>query len=103
MALAASLEHMRAAAGAWDAAGDHLRAASGMADGLTFVRVEAGIFQGAWESYTTTATYIVDRLNEGSVEAASIAAVLRESADTYEREDGTRADVLNGIGATRGG
>jgi hypothetical protein len=103
MALVASLEHMRAAAASWDVAADHLRSASGMADGLKFTRIEAGIFQGAWEKYADTAAYIVARLNEGSAEAASIGTVLRESADTYEREDGTRAQVLNGIEATRGG
>jgi hypothetical protein len=103
MALVASLEHMRAAATSWNVAGDHLRSASAMADGLKISRIEAGIFQGAWEAYTTTATYIVDRLSEGSAEAASIGTVLRESADTYEREDGAGAHALNGIGAPGGG
>jgi hypothetical protein len=103
MSLVASLEHMRAAAAAWDVAGNHLRVASGMADGLKFSRVEAGIFQVAWERYTEAAAYIGERLNEGSAEAASIGTVLRESADTYEREDGAGAHALNGIGATRGG
>jgi hypothetical protein len=103
MALVASLEHMRAAAASWEAAGNHLRSASGMADGLKFTRIEAGIFQGAWDEYIKTAAYVVARLNEGAAEAASIGTVLRESADTYEREDGTRAQVLNGMRATRAG
>jgi hypothetical protein len=103
MTVVVSLEHMRAAAASWQVAGDHLRAASGMADGLKISRMEAGIFQAAWDAYTEAATYIVARLNEGSAEAASIGTVLCESADTYEREDGTRAQALNGIGATRAG
>jgi hypothetical protein len=101
MSIVASLEHMRAAAAAWDSARDHLRTASGMAEGLKLSRVQAGIFQIAWDKYVVTTTYIVDRLNEGAAEAESIGVVLRASADTYEREDKARADVLNRIGTAR--
>jgi hypothetical protein len=43
-----------------------------------------------------------EMLNEGAAEAESIGAVLRDSADTYEREDRAVAASLDGSGPVRG-
>lgn len=102
MSLVVSLKEMRDASTAWYSAADRLRTASEMAVELKISRLQAGIFQIPWDKYIYVANYIADRLNEGAAEAESIGAVLRDSADTYEREDRAVAASLDGSGPVRG-
>jgi hypothetical protein len=83
----ASIEEMRTASKGWTQASHYLVDAVNKTAPLTLSRLQAGIFQLAWDDYMKATNYISDRLEEGVTETANISFALFLAAANYERED----------------
>lgn len=85
--LEAATEAIRVAAKEWESAEDRMsKAVSGLGE-LNFSRIEFGIFQIPWQTYSEVVDFLEDTLKAGGAEFASMAAVLRQVAGDYDASD----------------
>jgi hypothetical protein len=78
---------LRTEAGVWDAQSTQLGAIQSKVSGLTFSRLEAGIFQVLVSVNDDLVNHVTARCGEGKTQMAAIASTLRSVADTYDAEE----------------
>jgi Excreted virulence factor EspC, type VII ESX diderm len=78
---------LRSEAGIWDAQADQLGNIQSKVSGLTFSRLEAGIFQILVSVNDDLVNHASTRCGEGKTQMSSIASTLRSAADTYDTEE----------------
>lgn len=87
---------MQAGAKAWELGSGTLTEAARLASGLTSSQTNMGLFQATWDAYTKCATYLHDRLNEGSAELDNIATTLDHCRQAYlDQEQRTAKSISN--------
>jgi hypothetical protein len=81
------LDALRHEAAVWSQQAGQLDQASRKADSLHLNRVEAGVFQLIVSPYNTVVDMVANLTRSGHQAMEEIAATLRATAATYERED----------------
>ncbi|KRQ26892.1 MULTISPECIES: hypothetical protein [Mycobacteroides] len=92
-----SIERMKTASNAWHAASEDLTKGSEKIADLKFSKLEAGIFQNAYQAYIDAASYVQDRMKEGASEAGNVSSTLQENAETYQREEDSNTHAIKGL------
>jgi hypothetical protein len=95
--IVAALDQMRVAAADWDDAATFLDEAARLTEEVKFTRLEAGVFQLAYDKYSPSPGYAGDRAKEGATACREIGSTLRTVANTYEEEDLSGAHALRGL------
>jgi hypothetical protein len=78
---------LRTEADIWDAQAGQLGTIQSKVSGLTFSRLEAGIFQVLVSVNDDLVNHVTARCGEGKAQMTSIASTLRSVADTYDAEE----------------
>ncbi|WJR35003.1 type VII secretion target [Mycobacteroides immunogenum] len=92
-----SIARMNSASKGWQAVSSDLSQASDKISELKFSKLEAGIFQHAYQAYIDAASYVQERMKEGSSETSNISSVLKANADTYQREEDNNTHAIKGL------
>ena len=93
----AATEALRREARIWEQQGDQLREIVSQAESLRLSRIEAGVFQVIFGTYSAVLDQIITRSDEGQLRMTEIASTLREAANTYDQEDAANMHFLNNL------
>ncbi|MBJ8340396.1 hypothetical protein JGU71_16005 [Antrihabitans sp. YC3-6] len=93
--VSAALERMRHVASAWRQVAGALAEAGAMTDDTELTRLEAGLFQVAFDKYAVAPGFFRDRLAEGTAVMGQIAATLSDNANAYAIEEALLLHELN--------
>lgn len=92
-----SIERMKTASTGWSATSHDLTQAGDKIAELKFSKLEAGIFQHAYQAYIDAASYVQDRMREGASETTNVSSTLKVNADTYQREEESNTHAIKGL------
>lgn len=95
--IVAALDQMRVAATDWGDAANFLDEAARLARDVELTRLEAGVFQLAYDKYAPSPGYAGARANEGAAACREVSSTLHTVANTYEEEDRAGAHALYGL------
>ncbi|MCO1578603.1 hypothetical protein M8C13_22880 [Crossiella sp. SN42] len=97
-------DHIRAAtaalrneAGVWDAQAGELGKIASMAEAMRLNRIQAGVFQLVFDTYTDVIDQVVGRSTEGVERIGEVANTLRQVANTYEQEEAANLHKIKGL------
>lgn len=82
-----ALDALRREAGIWDCQANELAKIRPKAEALRLNRIEAGLFQVIFDTYSQVLGQIIDRADEGQRCMIDVGSALRAVAATYEREE----------------
>ena len=88
---------LRAEASIWDQQSSALGKIVGQANGLRLERVEAGIFQIIFDTYSSVVDQVTARCGEGQQRMSDVANTLHQVADTYDEEDAANLHLLKNL------
>lgn len=88
---------LRTEAGVWEAQSTQLASIASKVGGLTFSRLEAGIFQVLVSVNDELVTTVTQRSGEGQTEMTEIASTLRTVAQTYDTEEAANEHALRNL------
>lgn len=88
---------LRTEASAWDRQSSALGKIVGQANGLRLDRVEAGIFQIIFNTYSSVVDQVTARCGEGQQRTTDVANTLHQVADTYDEEEAANLHRLKNL------
>ncbi|MCE7001634.1 hypothetical protein LWC34_02080 [Kibdelosporangium philippinense] len=92
-----AIEALRQEAGVWDQEADTTGNIATAAEELRLNRIEAGLFQVIFDTYSQVIDQVIARANEGKTQMTEVADTLRSVADTYEQEEAANVHKLKNI------
>lgn len=78
---------LRNEASVWEGQAGEMGKIMNLVEGMRLNRVQAGLFQLIFDTYTDVVNQVVDRSAEGVQRMNEVAHTLREVANTYEQEE----------------
>ncbi|GAA2832489.1 type VII secretion target [Crossiella cryophila] len=88
---------LRDEADVWDRQAGEMGEVVTLAEAMRLNRVQAGLFQLVFDTYTEVVNQVVDRSGEGVRRMGEVANTLRQVADTYEREEAANLHRIKGL------
>lgn len=81
----------------WDKQSADMAKVGSQVETLRLNRVEAGLFQMVFDTYTAVIDQVISRSGEGAQRMGEVATTLRQVADTYEQEEAANLHKMKNL------